>query len=437
MQNYLIITTLQKKTKSVGRVLVTYLDNLLGGLCLQAPPISKPIKELLKEAASHLQGGFRRIFMAKTEKALGKGGQRRAEQELDWNRTTIRKGKRELESGQVQEDNFSTRGRKKAEEHLPNLLEDLQAIVKPSSQADPTFRTNQLYTPLTAKFVHECLIKQKGYTTELPSIRTVSTKLDQLNYHPQKVTKSKPIKKIKETDAIFKQVHKVNKQADETKGVLRLSMDAKAKVKIGPFSRGGKSRRGEKGADHDFEPEEVLTPWGIFLPAFDESFLYFSKSNVTADFMIDALEDLWTELKQRFNPNTLVLNLDNGPENNSHRTQFIKRIVTFAHRYLVNIRLAYYPPYHSKYNPIERLWGILENHWNGDILDSVDKALGLASTMTWSGIHPVVKLIDTQYDTGIILNKKVMATYESMIKRLPGLEKYFVDIPVTDSSILG
>ena len=116
------------------------------------------------------------------------------------------------------------------------------------------------------------------------------------------------------------------------------------------------------------------------------------------------------DLKQRFNPNTLVLNLDNGPENNSHRTQFIKRIVTFAHSYLVNIRMAYYPPYHSKYNPIERLWGILENHWNGDILDSVDKTLGLAGTMMWSGIHPVVKLIDAQYDTGITLNKKVMAT---------------------------
>ena len=153
--------------------------------------------------------------------------------------------------------------------------------------------------------------------------------------------------------------------------------------------------------------------------------------------MIDALEDLWMELKQRFNPNTLVLNFDNGPENNSHRTQFIKRIVTFAHTHSVKIRLAYYPPYHSKYNPIERLWGILENHWNGDILDSVDKALGLAGTMTWSGIHPVVKLIDNHYDTGVTLTKKIMATYESMLKRLPGLEKYFVDIPVPISSSLG
>ena len=187
---------------------MTYLDNLLRGLCLQHPPISEPMKELLKEAASHLQGSFRRTFMAKTEKALGKGGQRRAKQELDWNRTTIRKGKCELESSQVQEDNFSARGRKKIEEHLPNLLKDIQDIVKPGSQADPTFRTNQLYTPLTAKSVHESLIKQKDYTNEqLPSIRTVSTKLDKLNYHPQTVTKSKPIKKTKETDAIFKQIH--------------------------------------------------------------------------------------------------------------------------------------------------------------------------------------------------------------------------------------
>jgi transposase len=73
---------------------------------------------------------------------------------------------------------------------------------------------------------------------------------------------------------------------------------------------------------------------------------------------------------------------DNGPENHSRRTQFMKRIVEFAQRHCINIRLAYYPPYHSKYNPIERTWGILENHWNGSILDEIDTVLNFARTMT-------------------------------------------------------
>ncbi len=90
--------------------------------------------------------------------------------------------------------------------------------------------------------------------------------------------------------------------------------------------------------------------------------------------------------------------------------------------------MAYYPPYHSKYNPIERLWGILENHWNGEILDSEEKVLGFARTMTWKGQHPTVAMIDGIYQKGIKLNKEEMAVYESKIKRLPKLEKWFINI---------
>jgi len=353
--------------------------------------------------------------MAKTVCALGSGGQRKAERELGWNRCTIRKGQGELEAGVVFSDNFAGRGRKKAEEHLPSLLEDIKAIVKPTSQADPTFRTTQLYTPLTAKEVRRRLIEEKGYThEELPTERTINTKLNELDYRPQKVAKTKPVKKIPQTDAIFEQVHKINQETDEEEGVLRLSIDAKATVKIGLFSRGGKNRQGLAGLDHDFTPETILTPFGIFLPAYDEVFLYFTQSKVTADFIVDAIEKLLPTLKERFNLHTLVINADNGPETNSHRTQFVKRLVEFARKDKLTIRLAYYPPYHSKYNPIERVWAVLENHWNGELLDEVEKALGLASSMTWNGNHPVVELVKGVYKTGVKLTKKSMAAYETV-----------------------
>ena len=349
--------------------------------------VTEDMIEALKYAADSLKGSTRRIFMAQVVKALGLGGQRRAECELGWNRGTIRKGQRELEDGPMT-DNYSARGRKKAEEHLPHLLEDIRASVEPGSQADPTFRTTRLYTPLTAKEVRQRLLEGEGYAGEaLPTRRTIRTKLNDLNFRPQKVAKSKPIKKIPETDAIFEHLHRVNREADAKAGVLRISMDAKAAVKVGPFSRGGRSRQGVAGTDHDFSPKTILTPFGIFLPAHAETSLFFTENKVTADFMVDALEMLWSTLDERFKPRTLVINLDCGPENNSHRTQFIKRMVEFVHKHGITIRLAYYPPYHSKYNPVERVWGVLENHWNGELLDKIEKILGLARTMTYKGIR--------------------------------------------------
>ena len=153
------------------------------------------VKELLKETAKSLKGSARRLFMARTVRILGGGGQRLAERELGWNRGTIRKGQHELEHGIVCLDAYSSRGRKRCEEHLPNLLSDITALVDGQSQADPQFRTNRLYTRLTATEVRRQLIAQKGYRDdELPTVETIATKLNELGYSPKKVAKTQPQK---------------------------------------------------------------------------------------------------------------------------------------------------------------------------------------------------------------------------------------------------
>jgi hypothetical protein len=129
----------------------------------------------------------------------------------------------------------------------------------------------------------------------------------------------------------------------------------------------------------------------------------------------------------------LVLNLDNGPQNHSRRTQSMARLLVFAQAYKLNVRLVYYPPYHSKYNPVERCWGILEGHWNGSLLDSVECVVKFAATMTWKGSHPVVKLVTKTYRTGVKLTKAVMEVLETHIERKSGLEKWFVDISFANS----
>ena len=234
---------------------------------------------------------------------------------------------------------------------------------------------------------------------------------------------------MKETDAIFDHLAHVHEQARQNQTILRLSIDAKAMVKVGPFSRAGQSRIIVWAADHDFKPTETLTPFGIFLPDYDEVYLYFAPSGLTTDFIVDCLTDFWRLVHASFPAiTTLLINLDNGPENHSRRTQFMQRLTDFADEFRLSVQLAYYPPYHSKYNPIERVWGVLEQHWNGALLDSRQAVLRLASTMTYHHFSPVVKFIDHVYQTGVRLSQQAMASLETRLQRLPGLGKWFVHI---------
>jgi transposase len=206
-------------------------------------------------------------------------------------------------------------------------------------------------------------------------------------------------------------------------------MDAKAKVEVGEFSRKGKTRVKRKALDHDFQSNLSVTPFGFFLPKSNQTYLYFTESFVTSDFIVDCLEDFWKNNKSSFpNVKTILLNLDNGGENSSRRTQFMYRLQQFVDKTNISIQLAYYPPYHSKYNPIERVWGILEKHWNGAILNSISTVLNFAKTMTYNAVHPIVKISKKIYKHGITLPKKMMSELEKRFERLPKLEKWFVKI---------
>jgi hypothetical protein len=151
---------------------------------------------LLIDTAKTLKGSARRLFMARTVRELGPGGQRRAERELGWCRGAIRKGQHELASGFTCADAYHARGRKRVEDHLPTLLADITALVDSQSQADPRFRTTRLYTRLTAAEVRRQLILQKGYTdAQLPTAETIGAKLNALGYSPKKVAKTQPQKR--------------------------------------------------------------------------------------------------------------------------------------------------------------------------------------------------------------------------------------------------
>jgi transposase len=157
--------------------------------------------------------------------------------------------------------------------------------------------------------------------------------------------------------------------------------------------------------------------------------IIFGTSAETSDFIVDGLTEWWNKNKASYSHiKELVINLDNGPSVSSSRTQFLRRMIEFSRNTELEIHLVYYPPYHSKYNPIERCFGVLERHWNGEILNSIDKALKWASTMAWKGVKATVSLLDKIYEKGISLTKKEMEQYQSQIIRSENLPKWDVRI---------
>ncbi|MDG4549086.1 MAG: hypothetical protein P9F19_06040 [Candidatus Contendobacter sp.] len=149
--------------------------------------------------------------------------------------------------------------------------------------------------------------------------------------------------------------------------------------------------------------------------------LTFGNSSKTSDFIVDRWRDWWNDIPVpgRTTIAHSQLKVDNGPESSGVRTQFLKRPADFADHIGKPIHLLYYPPYYSKYNPIERCWGILEQHWNGTKLVDVDTMLEWAKSMTWKGIRPIVKLSRTVYQKGISLSKKAMREVEARLERNP------------------
>lgn len=159
------------------------------------PELSEELKSVYMKTSQRLKSSERRQFMAQIVKSLGVGGQSYAAREFHWGRNTIRKGIGELDSGECIRDNFSARGRKKAEEKLPSLLADIRAIVDGQSQTDPTFQSQRLYTRLSAAEVRKQLILQKNYREDdLPTEETIRVKLNDLGYRLRAVQKSRPQK---------------------------------------------------------------------------------------------------------------------------------------------------------------------------------------------------------------------------------------------------
>jgi Rhodopirellula transposase DDE domain len=394
--------------------------------------LKEPQIATIKDAAQQLTGVKRRAFQAQVALDYLNGSARRAEAVFGWSRRTVILGLHELRTGITCVDNTSARGNRKTEEKWPQLAEDMRSLAEPHSQVDPKFQSPFWYTRMTAKAMRQALIDQKGWQHgQLPCANTIGNILNRLGYRLRRVQKAKPVKRVRDTEAIFDNVHQENHTSDAREDSLRISMDTKAKLNVGAFSRGGTARGSEaiQAWDHDMRPKQKLVPCGILEVLGGLLTIIFGTSRETSDFLVDCLQQWWNLNKDQYRHiRQLVIDLDNGPQNASVRTQFMQRMVEFADRNALEVVLVYYPPYHSKYNPIERCWGILEEHWNGTLLDTVDTVLQWARTMTWKAVRPIVQLLDKVYANGVRVAKKAFRKIEERLERHASLPKYCVRI---------
>jgi hypothetical protein len=229
----------------------------------------------------------------------------------------------------------------------------------------------------------------------------------------------------------------VNAQADADQHTLRISVDTKATMHIGEYSRGGRSRGREpvQAWDHDMRPKDKLVPGGILEPMSGNPFLFLTASNKTSDFLVDGLALWWHERAQDIpDLKRLVINVDNGPECSGRRTQFLLRMVQFVDETGLEVRIIYYPPYHSKYNAIERYWAGLEKSWNGYLLDSVNTVVNRAGNFFWKGVRTTVSLLESVYEKGVKVQGRQKRNLEQRLCRSPELPWW--DITIYPQTVL-
>lgn len=308
-------------------------------------------------------------------------------------------------------------------------MPDVASIIEEQTQIDPTLRTQRCYVKLSANYIYKELMLHKAYQLKAFCLRSINNILNRQGYTLKKVLKTKPLKKVGQTDAIFENVALRHEEAKRGK-TLRISLDVKAKVKVGNLSRGGYSRslNAPRADDHDQHWDATLVPLGIKETATDDVFLVFGNSKETSDFIVDGLEHWW---EQRFDGQTydlLMIDLDNGKPVAGNTRRFIQRMVGFAQRINMPVQLVYYPPYHSKYNPIERVWAALEQYWNGLILDTVPNTLKIAAQMTWRGMNPIVQFLDKVYEKPQTISLEEFKELDKFLIRHPVLHKWDIRI---------
>ena len=328
---------------------------------------------------------------------------------------------------------IETRGRKSITETYQNIEKHIQEILEKYEQTDSHFKTELLFIDISPKNLRIELINSYDCYTEnhCPCETSLWRLLKKLGYKITKVKRTKVYDKIPETDAIFENVNETMKFALKSNDTVAIiSIDDKARKLIGDISERGYSWLNREALDHDTNYEYSVIPFGILDLKTNETFVNCTLSKSTAEFKVDCIEEYILYKIKNYPLKTLIIFLDNGPENSGKRKLWLKKLTELSIKYNIRIELVYYPPYHSKYNKIERFWARLQLSWNGVVINNLPELVKIMNKVIWNGIKTIAKISLKEYKTGIKVDKdEIKYLEEHHIYRDEKLPKWSIVIP--------
>lgn len=362
------------------------------------------IEESMQLFANSLNERDLRHYAGLEALKLGHGGISYISKLLNIDPKTISKGQKELKK-EIKTDRIRQGGggRQYIEEKYPNIHEAFLEIVSKHTAGSPMNKTIK-WTYLTQKEIAEKLM-EKGITV---SLFTVQTLLKIHKFKKRKMNKCKTIKDVENRDKQFKNIEQLCEQYHQ-QGQPVISIDSKKKEPLGQLYREGQvyCQQSQEVYDHDFASlrTDLVIPHGIYDLFQNKALINLNCSKDTADFVYDSLLLWWQQYGKIDYPNAqaLLILCDSGGSNSCRHYVFKQAIQKLANHIQLTIRVAHYPSYCSKYNPIEhRVFPYVTKALQGIVLDKIEtlKQLIDSKANTKTGLQVFSHIIEQVYHTG-------------------------------------
>ena len=369
---------------------------------------SPEIEQTMRKYYATLTEKDRRRYAAIEALKLDRGGQSYIARVLGCSEKTISRGIADLAAlpPEPQPDpriRQAGGGRKGYAEHYPDIDAQFLAVLQDHTAGDP-MDEQVVWTDLTPQQIADLLAQQKQVQVSKTVVRKL---LHKHHYRRRKAQKKQTLKTVAHRDEQFDKIAQL-KAEFQAAGNPIISFDTKKKEYVGNFYRDGHlyTLRELHTYDHDFNSQAagVIIPHGIYDLQQNRGYLHLGTSKDTSEFACDCLRAWWQQYGRAAYPQaTAILGLcDGGGSNHSHHYIFKEDLQKLADELGLEIRIAHYPPYCSKFNPIEhRLFPHVTRACQGVIFTGVALVKTLMEkTHTRTGLSVVVQIIDKVYQAG-------------------------------------
>jgi hypothetical protein len=383
-------------------------------------PYPRDVEQTMRAFSQSLRENDRRRYAAVEAAKLGHGAIEYISKVLGIDPKTIRQGQRDLEDlpeGPTARVRETGGGRKRRLDQDPKIDEDFHKVLVDHTAGSPT-QESLIWTNLTRTEIVDLMQECGSYV----SVHIVDQLLDRYDYHERKALRMEPLSRHPDRNSQFETIARLKHEFLDSADPI-LSMDLKARELLGNFFRSGSlfTRQTIRVFDHDFAEfaQGVVLPHGLYDLKQNRGYIHLGTSHDTSEFACDCLRDWWERFGRAAYPGaqSLLLLCDGGGSNPADTERGQAHLFRTDVQRLVNdlgleIRVAHYPPYASKYNPIEhRLFPHLTRVCRGMILHSVALVAELMrKAKTRTGLSVVVDLLDKVYETGRQVSQAIKDT---------------------------